>query len=63
MSETPSLYPQAEVEQAQGQRDGLVVECLILLLQVSRRPNALKLLAGVKEQLQLFAGYKANRRR
>jgi len=63
MSETPGLYTQGDVKQAQSQRDGLVVECLILLLQVSRRPNALKLLAGVKDQLQMFAGYKATRRR
>lgn len=63
MSEAPTCYPKFEIEQAQSHRDGLVVECLILLLQVSRRPNALKLLSGVKDQLQLFAGYKANRRR
>lgn len=37
-------------------------ECHRMLDRVARRPGAMKLLLGVQRQLQLFAGYKANRR-
>jgi hypothetical protein len=43
------------------ERDRLVRECHDLLWQVARRPGCIKLLMGVRHQLQIFAGYKKGR--
>jgi hypothetical protein len=40
----------------------LRAECHRLVDVVSHRPGAMKLMIGVHRQLQMFAGYKANRR-
>ncbi len=47
---------------AQTERDDLLRECRHLLIKVAQRPNALKLLTGVRDQLRVFAEYKAGRR-
>ena len=39
----------------------LLLDCQCLLITVASRPGAIKLLIGVHRQLELFAGYKANR--
>ena len=39
----------------------LRAECHRLVDVVSHRPGAMKLMIGVHRQLQMFAGYKANR--
>lgn len=41
----------------------LLLDCQCLLSVVASRPGAIKLLLGVKRQLELFAGYKANRQK
>lgn len=48
---------------AQTERDVLLRECRQLLAEVAQRPNSLKLLAGVRDQLRMFAEYKAGRSR
>lgn len=58
MTEEPGSY---QVKVAIAERDRLLRECQRLLFRVSRGPNCLKLLAGVKIQLQIFSKYKANR--
>lgn len=66
MTEQPPFYQvqkQTAIAKAQDERDLLLRECHQLLYKVSRRPCSIKLLNGVRDQLQLFAGYKANRRR
>lgn len=40
----------------------LLLECQCLLRVVASRPGAIKLLLGVHYQLEMFAGYKANRK-
>ncbi|HEY9896356.1 MAG TPA: hypothetical protein V6D34_13275 [Candidatus Sericytochromatia bacterium] len=40
----------------------LRAECHRLVDAVSHRPGSMKLMIGIHRQLQLFAGYKANRR-
>lgn len=40
----------------------LLLDCQCLLRVVASRPGAIKLLLGVHRQLELFAGYKANRK-
>lgn len=45
------------------QREALMLECRILLIEVANCPNCLKLLTGVRDQLRMFAAYKVNRRR
>jgi hypothetical protein len=44
-------------------RDRLVAECQQLLLKVSYRPGAIKLLTLVKEHLVMLSGYKLGRSR
>lgn len=56
----PALSP--DVISAIHERDRLVRECHDLLWQVARRPGCIKLLMGVRHQLQIFAGYKKSRR-
>ncbi len=41
----------------------LLLDCQRLLSVVASRPGAIKLLLGVQQQLELFAGYKANRQK
>ena len=41
----------------------LLLDCHLLLEVVASRPGAIKLLLGVHYQLELFAGYKANRQK
>ena len=41
----------------------LLLDCQRLLRVVASRPGAIKLLLGVRYQLELFAGYKANRQK
>ena len=48
---------------AQTERDVLLRDCRHLLAEVSKRPNCLKLLTGVRDQLRIFAEYKAGRSR
>lgn len=55
----PTLSP--EMIRAIQERDMLVRECQGLLWQVARRPGCIKLLMGVRHQLQIFAGYKKDR--
>ena len=43
------------------QRDALMLECRQLLIEVSNRPNCLKLLIGIRDQLLTFSQYKQNR--
>ena len=40
----------------------LLLDCQCLLRVVASRPGAIKLLIGVHYQLELFAGYKSNRK-
>lgn len=42
-------------------REQLLAECHRLLNEVAKRPNNMKLLLGVKHQLEMFSQYKANR--
>lgn len=51
-----------QASSATQERDRLLKECQHLLFEVSKVPGCLKLLEGVKQQLQIFAAYKANRR-
>lgn len=46
---------------ARLERDALLKECRQLLLEVGSRPNALKLLLGVRTQLLMFSQYKSRR--
>ena len=48
---------------AEIDRDRLVAECQRLLLKVSYRPGAIKLLTLVKEHLVMLSDYKSNRSR
>lgn len=41
----------------------LLLDCQRLLRVVATRPGAIKLLLGVHRQLEMFAGYKANRQK
>lgn len=65
MTEKPGLYQtQSEaITGAREERDRLLKECQQLLKRVATGPNCLKLLQGVKGQLEVFAQYKANRHR
>lgn len=56
---SPTLTP--DMIRAIHERDRLVRECHDLLWQVARRPGCIKLLMGVRHQLQIFAGYKKGR--
>lgn len=51
------------IARATQERDALLNECRRLLIEVSKRPNSLKLLTGVRDQLRIFAQYKVGRRR
>jgi len=70
MSEAPGRYSASHHEcdgdngaiASLAEHHALLQECYGLLNEVSRRPGCLKLLQGVRDQLRIFAGYKANRR-
>lgn len=51
------------IASAIDQRDLLVAECRELLTVVANRPNCLKLLIGIRDQLLTFSQYKATRRK
>lgn len=64
MTEKPAIYQhQSEaINTARAERDRLVLECQQLLRKVATGPNCLKLLQGVRNQLEIFAKYKSDRR-
>jgi hypothetical protein len=53
--------PQETIAAAIAERNRLIRECEGLLWKVAARPGSIKLLQGIKNQLILFASYKANR--
>lgn len=47
---------------AELERQQLIEQCYRLIAAIASRPGSTKLLRGVLKSLEIYAGYKANRR-
>lgn len=59
MTETPGQY--TTTPEPPPTVATLKAECHALIEQVARRPGAIKLLTGIRNQAQIFSQYKAQR--